>query len=57
MKLKIAATGKSFGNICLRAIRDIFCNMRSAIKERDGVRHEGKGEDSTFWWGSYPTED
>ena len=40
MKLKIRTIGNIFGKICLKAIRD----------EKKG-RHEGKGEDSIFWWG------
>ena len=39
MKLKIRTIGNIFGKICLKAIRD--------EKKR---RHEGKGEDSIFWW-------
>lgn len=37
--LKMHTANKIFGKICLKAIRD--------EKKR---RHEGKGEDSIFWW-------
>ena len=50
MKLKMCTTGKIFGEICLKAIRDTFFQYVIFSQGRDGVRHEGKGEGSTFWW-------
>ena len=45
MKLQMCTTGKIFVKICLKAIRDSpICGLQG----RDGVRHEGKGEDSIF---------
>ena len=41
MKLKMCTTGKTFGNVCLKAA--FFFNMWSAIKLKDRVRHEGEG--------------
>ena len=51
MKLKMCTTGKMFGKVCLKAIRDNFFQYVVINHGRDGVRHEGKGEDSIFWWG------
>ena len=51
MKLKMCTTGKIFGKICLKAVRDTFFQYVVCNQERDGVRYEGKGEDSIFWWG------
>ena len=45
MKLKMCTTGTIFGKICLKAIRDTFLQYLVCNQERDGVRHEGKGED------------
>ena len=50
MKLKIFTTDKIFGKICLKAVRDTFFRYVVCSQERDGVRYEGKGEDSIFWW-------
>ena len=49
MKLKVCTTDKIFGKICLKAIRDVFFAI--CDESRDGVRHEGKGEDSILGWG------
>ena len=54
-KLKMCTTGKIFGKICLKAIRDTFFQYVVCNQRRDGVSHEGKGEDSFFWWGGSKT--
>ena len=51
MKLKICITGKFFGKICLKPIGDTFFQYVVCNQGKDGVRNEGKGEDSIFWWG------
>ena len=51
MKLKMCTTGKTFGKICLKTIRDTFFQNVVCNHKRDGRRHEGKGEDSIFRWG------
>ena len=51
MKLKMCTTGKTFGKICLKTIRDTFFQNVVCNHKRDGMRHEGKGEDSIFRWG------
>ena len=50
MKLKMCTTDKLFGKICLKVIRDTFFQNVICNQGRDEVRHEGKGEDSNFWW-------
>ena len=51
MKLKICTTGKTFGKIWLKTIRDTFFQHVVCNQRRDGVRHERKREDSIFWLG------
>ena len=51
MKLKMCTTGKIFGEICLKSARDTFFQCVVCNQEKDGVKHEEKGEDSIFWWG------
>ena len=48
MKLKICTTGKMFGKICLKTIRDTFFRYVVCNQARDGMRHERKGEDPNF---------
>ena len=56
MKVKMCTTGKIFGKLCLKAIRHTFFQHLVFNQGRDWVRHEGKGEDSIFWWvGSEPS--
>ena len=52
MKLKMCPTDKIFGKICLKPIRDTFLQYVVCNQVRDGMNHEGKGEDSIFWSGS-----
>ena len=52
LQLKMHATGKIFGKICLKAIRDTvfpICGLRS--QEEKGARHKGKEELQFFVWG------
>ena len=51
MKLKMCITDKILGKTCLKVIRDTFFKYVICYQGRDGVRHDGKGEDSFFWWG------
>ena len=51
MKLKMCTTGKLSGKICLKAVRDFLHQYVVCNQGRDGVKHEGKGENSIFWWG------
>ena len=51
MKLKMCTTGKIFSKICLKTIRDTFFQYVVWNQQKEGVTHEGKGEDSIFWWG------
>ena len=53
MKLKMCNTGKIFGKIYLKAIRDTFFQYVVCNQGRDGLRHEGKWEDSVFLWGGF----
>ena len=46
MKLKLCITDKIFAKICLKLIRDMLLKYAICYQGRDGVRHEGKGEDS-----------
>ena len=56
MKLKMCTIGKIFGKIYLKAIADTFFQYVVCNQVRDGVRHEGKGDDSIFRWeGSDPS--
>ena len=48
---KMCNTSKMFSKISLKAIADIFFQYVVCNQGRDGVRHEGKGEDSIFGWG------
>ena len=50
MKVKMCTTGKICGKLCLKAIRHTFFQHLVCNQGRNGVRHEGKGEDSIFWW-------
>ena len=50
MKLKMCATDKIFHKICVKPIRDAFFQYVVCNQGREGVRHEGKGEDPIFWW-------
>ena len=54
MKLKMCTADKIIDKICLKTIRDTFLQYVICNQGRDGVRHEGKGEDSIFWWGVTP---
>ena len=45
MKLKMCPTDKIFGKIYLKPIRDTFLQYVVCNQVRDGVNHEGKGED------------
>ena len=51
MIMKMCTTGKIFGKIYLKAVRDTSFQYVVCNQEKDGVRHEGKGEDSVFWCG------
>ena len=51
MKLKICTTGRPFDKICLETIRDTFFKHVVCNQRKDGVRYEGKGDDSFFRWG------
>ena len=51
MRLKMCTTGKTFGKICLKTITDTFFPYVVCNQRRDGLRHEGKEEDSIFWCG------
>ena len=51
MKLKMYTTENFFDKICVKAIRDAFFQYGVCNQGREGVRHEGKGEDLSFWWG------
>ena len=51
MKLKMCSTGNILGEICLKSVRDTFFQCVVCNQEKDGVKHEEKGEDSIFWWG------
>ena len=46
MKVKMCTTGKSFGEICLKAPRDAFFQYVICDEVRGKVNHEGKGDDS-----------
>ena len=48
MKLKMCTTDKIFGKIYLKVIRDTFFQYLICNQGRDGVKYEGKGEDSIF---------
>ena len=57
MQLKMCTTGKHSGKICLKAVRDFLCQYVVCNQGRDGVKHEGKGENSIFWrGGSEPSQ-
>ena len=47
----MCTTGKTFGKICLKTITDTFFQYVVCNQRRDGLRHEGKGEDFIFWCG------
>ena len=51
MKLKMCTTGEKFVSVYLKAIRDISFQYVVCHQRQDGLRHEGKREDSIFWWG------
>ena len=53
MKLKMCTIGKIFGKIYLKAIRDTFFQYVVCNQGRDGVKHEGKWEDSVFLLGGF----
>ena len=48
MKLKMCSTGKVFGKICLKTVRDTLFQYVVCNQGRDGMRHERKGEDPNF---------
>ena len=48
MKLKRCTTCKICGSNCLKVIGDFFYQYLVCDQERDGLRHEGKEEDSIF---------
>ena len=52
MKLKMCITGKTFGKICLKTIRDIFFQHLVSNQRRDRVKHEGNGGGLHFSVGS-----
>ena len=52
MKLKLCTTSKIFGKIYLKTIRDIFFRYLVCNQGKDGVRYEGKRDDSIYWWGA-----
>ena len=48
MKLKMSTTGKKFDKIYLKAIKDIFSNMWSAVKGGMGWSMKEKGKAQFF---------
>ena len=53
-EIKMSNIGKSLGKICLKAITDTFFQYGVWDQAVDRVEHEGKRQDSFFWWGWYP---
>ena len=48
---KNAYRRKHFGEICVKTLEIPFVQLVLCDQGRDGVRHEGKGEDSILWRG------
>ena len=48
MKLKMCTTGKIFGKICLKAVRDSFFQYVIWNQERDGARHKKYTEECAW---------